>query len=84
MPILIALGLAIAFFVWRSWGLDQAEVAVSTRMNRLFRKRKCAWEATGSGTDNLREYKCLNCKVTAYSGGGKPPQECKRALGGSL
>jgi hypothetical protein len=35
MPLLIAIALAVAFFVWRAWGRERASNEVSWRMGPL-------------------------------------------------
>lgn len=46
------------------------------------RTKACKWSATGEGQGRLKQYRCATCGVTAYSGTGKPPAQCKKNLGG--
>ncbi len=77
MPFLIIAALVIAFVFW-NLGRRSAPGGFGRKPG------KCRWEATGNDTVSLGEYRCRTCKVTAYAKGGRPPQECKRGLGGSL
>ena len=85
MPLLIALALATAGFVWWAWGRNRAGAEVSRRLDHAFRKRPpCRWQATGDARETLREWRCDTCRTTAYGRAGAPPRECKRHLGGGL
>ena len=60
-------------------------VVMAARMRRgggtPNRKLLCKWERAGEATGRLQEYRCTTCDVTAYSGTGSPPRDCKRGLG---
>lgn len=88
MPILIGLALAVIGFVWWNWGRDRARSEMSNKldpfMDRLMRKRPCRWVQAGRGKGGFDEYRCDTCNVVAYSRTGKPPETCKRTLGGGL
>ena len=80
MPLLIVGALLIAFIFWN---LGRRSAPGGARTARSA-SGNCRWVATGNDTVSLGEYRCKTCKVTAYAKGGKPPQECRRGLGGSL
>ncbi|MGL5009322.1 MAG: hypothetical protein ACRC6I_05535 [Paracoccaceae bacterium] len=88
MPILIAIALLAALFVWANWGRDKATGALGSKLDplwsRLTRRRKCRWVAEGASGETLRAFRCETCGVTAYSAQATGPQECKRGLGGGL
>jgi len=70
LTILIAFVLFLVWSRWRSGQVDRkAEPA-------------CIWLATGVARGRLKEYRCDTCGVTAYSGTGKAPEGCKKALKG--
>ncbi|WP_411891997.1 hypothetical protein [Yoonia sp. SDW83-1] len=77
MPILVIAALLIAVLFWN---LGRRSAPVGARRP----SGSCRWVATGNDTVSLGEYRCKTCKVAAYAKGGKPPQECKRGMGGSL
>jgi hypothetical protein len=88
MPVLIGLALLVALFIWANWGRDKVQGELGNRLDpiwsRLFRKRPCRWAAAGTSGENLHEFRCQSCGVTAYSASAQGPKECKRGLGGGL
>ncbi|MEP3345215.1 MAG: hypothetical protein ABJN34_10225 [Litoreibacter sp.] len=84
MPIVLAILLAVAGFVWWSWGRRRAGDEVAFRLDKLFRRKPCRWNGTGDAKGALLEYRCATCGVAAYSRTGKGPNDCKRNLRGGL
>ena len=83
MPIvLILLALIGGYLLWRM--SKPTSITGPSSQSRILKRGKCRWMPTGNDTVSLGEYNCKTCKVTAYAQGGKPPQECKKSLRGSL
>ncbi|SFR51081.1 hypothetical protein SAMN04488002_2707 [Litoreibacter janthinus] len=84
MPVVLAAVLAVAGFVWWSWGRRRAGDEVAFRLDSLFRRKPCKWKATGDAKGALEDYQCAVCGVTAFSRTGQGPVDCKRSLRGGL
>lgn len=85
MPVVLVALLAIAGFIWWSWGRKRAGDEVSYRLDKLlFRRKPCKWQPTGNGKGALNEFRCDTCGVSAYSRSPKGPVDCKRNLRGGL
>jgi hypothetical protein len=88
MPVLIGFLLVAALVVWANWGRNRVAGELGNRLDpiwyRLIRKKRCRWVATGSSGENLRQFHCETCGVTAYSASARGPKECKRGLTGGL
>lgn len=87
MPILILALVCIAFFVWSNWGRAKAQTELNRTLDPIWNKmrqpKKCKWVLTQTHDGSLQEFTCQTCKVTAYSGNPKGPQQCKKGFGGS-
>ena len=84
MPVVLAILLAVAGFVWWSWGRRRAGNEVAFRLDKLFRRKPCKWRPTGDGKGALQEFRCETCGVSAYSRTSRGPVDCKRNIRGGL
>ena len=71
--------LAVAVVAWMRRG---GRVALGRGGSQPQKTARCRWTATGEGYGRLQQYRCATCGETAYSGTGKAPSQCRKAIGG--
>lgn len=78
MPLWIAIAIAVVLFV--VWARRQGAGAGGGARPA---KADCVWERLDPDSDRtLQEYRCKTCGETGFGRAERPPQTCKRQLGG--